>query len=76
MTYQQFINTTLNIVNKLINVVQIVYNYLINNYFFKTIIYFILISFVITLLFKIYNIVLYVFNKRKTKETQGNERIE
>ena len=75
MTYQQFINTTLNIVNKLINVVQIVYNYLINNYFFKTIIYFILISFVITLLFKIYNIVLYVFDKRKTKETK-TERIE
>ena len=75
MTYQQFINTTLNIVNKLINVVQIVYNYLINNYFFKTIIYFILISFVITLLFKIYNIVLYIFDKRKTKETK-TERIE
>lgn len=76
MTYQQFINNTLNIVNKLINVVQIVYNYLINNYFFKTIIYFILISFVITLLFKIYDIVLYVLNRKKTKETQGNERIE
>lgn len=75
MTYQQFINTALNIVNKLINVVQIVYNYLINNYFFKTIIYFILISFVITMLFKIYDIVLYVFSKRKTKETK-TERIE
>lgn len=75
MTYQQFINTALNIVNKLINVVKIVYNYLINNYFFKTIIYFILISFVITMLFKIYDIVLYVFSKRKTKETK-TERIE
>ncbi len=75
MTYQQFINTTINIVNKLINVVQIVYNYLINNYFFKTIIYFILISFVITLLFKIYDIVLDVFRRKKTKETK-TERIE
>ena len=75
MTYQQFINTTINIVNKLINVVQIVYNYLINNYFFKTLIYFILISFVITLLFKIYDIVLDVFRRKKTKETK-TERIE
>lgn len=75
MTYQQFINNTLNIVNKLINVVQIVYNYLINNYFFKTIVYFILISFVITLLFKIYDIVLDVFRRKKTKETK-TERIE
>lgn len=76
MTYSDFINNTLNIVNKLINILEIVYSYLIENFIFKTIIYFILFNFIIFLTYLAYHFVLNVFNKNKKEIKTDNRKVE
>ena len=76
MTYSDFINNTLNIVNKLINILEIVYSYLIENFIFKTIIYFILFYFIIFLTYLAYHFVLKIFNKNKKEIKTDNRKVE
>lgn len=73
MTYQAFLNKVINSANNLFSLLTPVYNALINNYIFKTIIYVILLGFVIEILFVIVNLFKTIF---KSKKQTKNEKVE
>ena len=73
MTYSQFLNNSYNAIINLISLFDKIYNALMSNFIFKTLIYSIILIFIIELLFKIYNLVIYIFKNRKNKE---NKKVE
>lgn len=73
MTYSQFLSNSYNAIINLIGCLDKIYNALISNYIFKTLIYSIILIFIIDLLFMIYNLLIYIFNNRKNKE---NKKVE
>lgn len=73
MTYQSFLNTIIDSASNLFGVLTPVYNALMNNYIFKTILYTILLFFVIEILFIIINLLKTIF---KSKKQTKNEKVE
>lgn len=73
MTYSQFLNNIAVIINKMISYLNLIYNSLINNFIFKTLVYLIILSFIIWLLYEIINIILKIFDHKKIKKNKDVE---
>ncbi len=73
MTYTNFITAIGSTITKLINLLANIYNSLMSNHIFKTIIYIILIDFLINLVFIIYKFVIYIFKQKKEKKEKNNK---
>lgn len=67
MSYQQFLNNTILVINKFTNLLSYVLNYLMSNFIFKTIIYFILLFFVIYIAEKIFLLIQNILKPHKNK---------
>ncbi len=76
MSYTTWLNNIKTIISKLINLSGSVLDTLMKNYIFKTLIYIILIFFIMEMVFVIYKIVIYVINIKSGKNEDKNKEIE
>ena len=76
MSYTTWLNNIKTIISKLINLSGSVLDTLMKNYIFKTLIYIILIFFIMEMVFVIYKIVIYVINIKSGKNEGKNKEIE